>query len=252
LTSFEVCVDVATVWTSPTAPRDIDAPAVADQPDLRRWTTALDSAARLGLHGRTLTQLLLGEPVELVDEGPRGWWQVAAPWQPAPDDPRGYLGWVRSAHVAPSSGARRTDLPTQAVGVPLESAAVLDLARRHLGLHYLWGGTSGWGFDCSGLVHYCLRQAGLVVPRDAAAQHAGAQPVPVGAEQPGDLYFFAPRGRVNHVGFVTDPGRMVHAPEDSDAGAGKGHIEEAPLSPARAATLVGAGRYFPPAPDRLR
>jgi gamma-D-glutamyl-L-lysine dipeptidyl-peptidase len=243
VTSFEVCVDVATMWTSPAAPRPVDAPAVADDPDISAWTTALDPAARLGLHGRTLSQLVLGEPVDVVAEGPAGWVQVAAPWQPAPEDPRGYLGWLRSAHLARSAGARRTVPPADVRPGP---SAAVDTARGHIGLRYLWGGTSGWGFDCSGLVHHCLRRTGLVVPRDAYAQHSAARPVPQGKEQPGDLYFFAQNGRVNHVGFVTAPGRMVHAPEDSDAGPGEGRIEEAPLSAAREATLTGAGRFSVP------
>ena len=59
-----VTVPVTTLWTSPTAPRDVDASAVARQPDVVAWLANLDAAeARLGLHGRALTQLELGEPV---------------------------------------------------------------------------------------------------------------------------------------------------------------------------------------------
>lgn len=243
MTTYEVCVDVATLWTSPAAPRPIDAAAVADRPDMRTWTAALDPAARLGLHGRTLTQLLRSEPVELIGAGPPGWLHVAAVWQPSPHDPRGYPGWVRSAHLARSTGARRTVPTAPDVDVPPLPSDALSLARRYLGLHYLWGGTSPWGFDCSGLVHYCLRLAGLCVPRDACAQRAVATPVRLGDEVPGDLYFFARGGRVDHVGFVSEPAHLVHAPENSEAGSGDGRIEETPLSPARAATLVGAGRF---------
>jgi cell wall-associated NlpC family hydrolase len=111
VTRLEVGVPVTTLWTSPEAPRDLDSPAVADAPDPGAWTAALDaeppssdepgapSRGRIGLHGRTLTQLLFGEPVDVVEE--RGAWaRVVAPWQPSSADPAGYPGWVRRAHLA--------------------------------------------------------------------------------------------------------------------------------------------------------
>jgi hypothetical protein len=247
MTSLQTAVDVATMWTSPEAPRPIDAHAVSDVPDVAAWTRALDAENRLGLHGRTLTQLLRGEPVGLVEEGPPGWVRVAATWQPYPDDARGYPGWVRSAHLTrgstsePGQAALPSSPPT-AMG----RNGLLAAARRHLGLAYLWGGTSPWGFDCSGLVHYCHRQLGIVVPRDAAAQQRAAVPVQQGTERPGDLYFFAASGSVDHVGIVTGDETMLHAPETGNDGhAGGGSIEEGPLTAERRDTLVGVGRLLP-------
>lgn len=122
MTRLEVGVPVTTVWSSPEAPRGLDAPAVADAPDPSAWTAALDAEppssdepgaptrGRIGLHGRTLTQLLFGEPVDVVEE--RGAWaRVVAPWQPSSADPGGYPGWVPRAHLAapalaPSDPAR--------------------------------------------------------------------------------------------------------------------------------------------------
>lgn len=232
-----VAVDVATVWSDPQAPRPIDAPAVADVPDLAAWTAALGVEERLGLHGRCETQLRHGEPVLVVeDRGP--WSRVAAPWQPSPDEPRGYPGWVRRAHLAADPGATALAARGPAARIPPTADAVLAFARSFLGLGYLWGGVSEWGLDCSGLVHLALRQAGLVVPRDAAPQCAAAEPVSRGSERPGDLYFFAGEdGYVYHVGFVTGRDQMLHAPEASH------DVEDAPLSPRRLADLVAVGRF---------
>lgn len=242
ITAFEVVVEVATGWTSPAAPRDVDAPAIADHPDVRAWMQALDTHARLRLHGRTLTQLLQGEPALLIEQAGE-WVKVAAPWQPAPEDARGYPSWVRRSHLAE---ADLTWPPAPPSRIDVDKAQIAEFARQFVGLPYLWGGTSRWGLDCSGLVHLAHRAAGVVVPRDAAAQHAVALPVALGEERPGDLYFFArDDGRVFHVGFVTGAGRMLHAPEDaSNASPGRGCIEDAPLSQDRRATLTGAGRLL--------
>ncbi len=239
MTESKVTAEVATVWTSPDAPRLVDEPAVRDCPDLAAWTTGLDASARFGLHGRTLTQLLRDEPVDLLDRGPDGWVRVAAPWQPAPDEPRGYPGWVRAAHLQSLSGDDTSAVDGPSGPVSRDRVGVMAQAQRFVGLRYLWGGTSPWGLDCSGLVHYAFRQAGVVVPRDAHAQYAVAHPVALGDEMPGDLYFFAGGdGRVFHVGFVTGVGQMLHAPE------GGGLIEDAVLADDRLATRVAAGRFL--------
>lgn len=237
MTAARACVGVATVWTSPDAPRDIDAPALADSPDLVAWLGSLDADLRRGLHGRTLTQLLEDEPVTIIEEA-GDWLRVAAAWQPNPSDGKdGYVGWVRRAHIEETEETPSSVAPVGSVAP--DRAAVLASARTFLGLRYLWGGLSPHGLDCSGLVHYAHRQAGVIVPRDAYAQAAACQPVALGSERSGDLYFFAREaGRVSHVGFVTGERAMLHAPE------GGGLIEEAPLAPERVATLVAAGRFL--------
>jgi cell wall-associated NlpC family hydrolase len=208
---------------------------VADQPDDAAWLSGLSATDRLGLHGRTLTQLLSGEPV-IVREERDGWAHVVAPWQPVPGQD-GYRGWVRSAHLRPPA-ADDPDHPH--ARVPADRIAVAAYAERFQGLLYLWGGTSPAGFDCSGLVHYSYRRAGVVVPRDSRDQAVAVTPVPLGTEEPGDLYFFAADddGRIYHVGFVTARGRMLHAPEHD----GTGRIVDEPLDDQRRAHLVAAGR----------
>jgi cell wall-associated NlpC family hydrolase len=233
-----VSVEVTTMWTSPQAPREMDAAAVADQPDVKAWLDALDAEgadARKGLHGRTLTQLVTGEPVDIVEES-AGWVRVVAPWQPAAADSRGYPGWVPSSHLSPRAG---DSPPPPSDGVDAERLAICRAAHLHLGLPYLWGGTSPYGLDCSGLVHHTYRRAGIVVPRDAHDQYQAATPVPLGDEQPGDLYFFAKSdGWVFHVGFVTGTRTMLHAPESGR------FIEDAALAPGRLETLFAVGRLL--------
>ena len=53
-------------------------------------------------------------------------------------------------------------------------------AEQFLGLHYLWGGLSTWGYDCSGLTWAVYRTHGITIPRDADAQFAAGRPVALG------------------------------------------------------------------------
>lgn len=292
----EVAVGVTTVWTSPEAPRDLDAAAVRDLPDPHLWADSMDSDVRLGLHGRTETQLLMGEPVLVLEE--RGAWsRIVALWQPSSRDERGYPGWVISAHLGAAVPGRQgssatvvvtgADCLVEATTVELSFATrlaveslsaqtatlllpgdrrgtvaldglrldetgeaptshpdqVLAAARQFLGLPYLWGGTSAWGMDCSGIVHLAFRSLGVQVPRDAHDQAAAMRDVPLDAVRPGDLYFFAPPGdEITHVGYVTRPVAadgtrwMLHAPETGKV------LEESPFAPHRFAHLVSAGR----------
>lgn len=127
MTTFEVVVDVATGWTSPTAPRELDAPAIADQPDLAAWTQSLDGAARLGLHGRTLTQLVRGEPVLLIEQAGE-WVKVAAPGSLLPRTfaaiPAGYAAPTsrkRTSHVRLRRPIRSTSTRGRSRGSPVSS-----------------------------------------------------------------------------------------------------------------------------------
>ena len=239
-----VTVPVTTLWTSPQAPREVDARAVALRPDVVAWLADLDAAeARLGLHGRALTQLELGEPVEVTEEGSaaEGWLQVVAPLQPTSRDSRGYPGWVFAGHVSSQAPDRspllRADDSRDDPDDVARTQSFIAMARTHLGLPYLWGGMCDWALDCSGLVHLGLRRLGVVVPRDADDQYDACDHIPADEAHPGDLFFFAhPGARPHHVGIVTGPGRMLHAPETGAL------IIEEPLTPARRDSLIGAGR----------
>ena len=181
--------------------------------------------------GELVTQALQGEPALVLEEH-EAWLRVVLFWQPGPD-PRGYPGWVRRDHLRPGD-APVAPLPAE----PLPASA-LAAARALLGTPYLWGGLGRAGIDCSGMVHLAHRRVGRVVPRDAADQHAAAEPVPIGDVRAGDLYFFAREdGHVFHVGFAAGPGDalpMLHA--GTEAG-----VEERPMAPERRRHLVAAGR----------
>jgi hypothetical protein len=99
--SFAVAAPVTNLWQSPDAVRDIDAPMVADPPDPAEWTAGLGITERRQLQNRVLTQLLLGEPVDVVEDAGE-WVRIVAPWQPSERHPLGYPGWVPRSHLGAS------------------------------------------------------------------------------------------------------------------------------------------------------
>jgi hypothetical protein len=82
---------------------------------------------------------------------------------------------------------------------PLTVEAAIALSRRFLGLPYTWGGTSSFGYDCSGFTQMLCRRRGVLIPRDADLQAAWKGVVPISREdlKPGDLLFFG--GAADHI-----------------------------------------------------
>ena len=88
---------------------------------------------------------------------------------------------------------------------------------------YLWGGNSGFGIDCSGLLQLSMRMAGRDVLRDSdmQAETVGKPLDPSAGLQRGDLMFWK-----GHVAIVADPATLLHA---------SGHVMQVvsePLEPA--------------------
>jgi len=110
------------------------------------------------------------------------------------------------------SGLRLAQEPT----VPTLRERVVQAGLEAIGTPYSWGGDDADGFDCSGLVLYVFREiAGLELPRTARAQRSEGKTVSAKKElRPGDLVFFATRGRgvTSHVGIYIGQNKFVHAP----------------------------------------
>jgi peptidoglycan DL-endopeptidase CwlO len=122
-----------------------------------------------------------------------------------------------------------------------QTRAFLTAALSRVGLPYVWGGSGPNVFDCSGLVQWSMRQAGIIMPRVAVDQAQTGPQIPLADLEPGDLLFYhtdptAPT-YISHVAIYLGRGLMLQAPEPG---------EDVQIVPAIfGAGFAGAVRVYP-------
>lgn len=90
--------------------------------------------------------------------------------------------------------------------------SVIRTAMACRGTHYVRGGTSRGGFDCSGFTRYVYAKYGISLPHSSAAQASRGTPVSKSQLKSGDLVFFQTYRRgISHVGIYVGNGNFVHA-----------------------------------------
>ena len=98
---------------------------------------------------------------------------------------------------------------------PLTIPEMIAFSKRFLGLPYTWGGTSSYGYDCSGFAQMLCRRRGVFMPRDAQPQADWSGVVPVERKEdlaPGDLLYFGGSTRhITHTGVYIGDGKFIDA-----------------------------------------
>ena len=101
------------------------------------------------------------------------------------------------------------NMPFNSAAASGQRGAVIDLAKQFVGTPYVWGGAQPGGFDCSGLIQYAMKQAGISVPRVSWDQLAMGQRTDISKLQPGDFVGFRDG---SHIALYLGNGQILEAP----------------------------------------
>ena len=120
-------------------------------------------------------------------------------------------------------------------------ARIADSALDLVGIPYRYGGQSpDAGFDCSGLVYFTYRQAGIDIPRVSEDQFKISRKISYQDIRDGDLVFFQDQRKLSHVGIYVGDGMFIHAPSSGKT------VSIADMSaPYYQRHLVAVGRLLP-------
>ena len=89
---------------------------------------------------------------------------------------------------------------------------VMRAAYSVIGTPYVFGGTTPYGFDCSGFTQYAFARAGVYLPRMADSQFYSGRQISMSQLRPGDLIFFTTyEAGASHVGIYVGNGNFIHA-----------------------------------------
>ena len=89
---------------------------------------------------------------------------------------------------------------------------VMRAAYSVIGTPYVFGGTTPYGFDCSGFTQYAFARAGVYLPRMADSQFYSGRQISMSQLRPGDLIFFTTyEAGSSHGGIYVVNGNFIHA-----------------------------------------
>ncbi|MCK5690725.1 C40 family peptidase [Myxococcota bacterium] len=126
------------------------------------------------------------------------------------DDLPDFESWMRSFKPKRRMNTKPWDTwtPPSDMDVVEARSNIVASARALVGSRYVWGGERQGAVDCSGVVVYSFRKAGMDVPHRSKILSTLGQKVPLSELQPGDLIFFR---NAQHVGIYVGDGKVIHA-----------------------------------------
>jgi cell wall-associated NlpC family hydrolase len=127
----------------------------------------------------------------------------------------GYSGWLAVQDIAGLEPATTTyqAIAFSAAEIQTRIPQVIAFTQEAMkqSNYYLWGGTVGPNYDCSGLMQAAFAASGIWLPRDSYQQADFTQEIAIEELLPGDLIFFGTAEKVNHVGLYLGDGCYIHS-----------------------------------------
>jgi len=94
-----------------------------------------------------------------------------------------------------------------------DTAKVMQVSNKYVGVPYVFGGDTPAGFDCSGFVSYVFAQFGIALPHSVHGQARLGKIIRPEDALPGDLVVF---NDLSHDGIYAGNGNFFHAPRRGD------------------------------------
>jgi cell wall-associated NlpC family hydrolase len=127
----------------------------------------------------------------------------------------GYEGWLSLKQLKYLTAAETAYQASQVSReeIKLRIPYVIDFILKAMKQpnYYLWGGTIGPNYDCSGLIQTAFVASGIWLPRDSYQQADFTESISKEDLQPGDLIFFAKQNKVDHVALYLGDNQYIHS-----------------------------------------
>ena len=97
-----------------------------------------------------------------------------------------------------------------------KAAQLIEIAKKYIGVPYVWGGETPSGFDCGGFTKYVFKKIGYTLPHTKQI-NCGTK-VSYSNMKKGDLVFFSSGSqKYGHVGIYVGGGKFIHAPSPGNS-----------------------------------
>lgn len=154
-----------------------------------------------------LTMVPLGEELEVIEgDGSEEWVKIQI------DEDEGYVSteFIKLSEQLDKAVTMKELRYGQ--GVSDVRVSLVNYSKQFLGNPYVWGGTSlTKGCDCSGYVMQIFKKYGYSLPRTSRQQATVGTKIKASEAKPGDLFFYAKAGRINHVAIYIGNGQVINA-----------------------------------------